>query len=251
MPSGLVNSGSGGGGTNSATVIRPTTGPPSVLTTDQNGDGAIDYTQHVLYGPFASGAWPAGYYIGGDDNSAADYGYAGLTMRPEAASGFMDGAANGQLYLTRFTAVAIGPVNHIDYNVLTAGASLTSSQCFFGIYDTGQALAANLTLLATSVDQSGIATSTGFKTANLAAALSLTVGNDYYVACVFNSSIPTNPVLSAAGSAQAVLWNNPAAANRMSWQNGQIGGPNTSLPGTISDIGYGTCQFTLLAGVRA
>jgi hypothetical protein len=234
------------GGVNSATVTRATTGPPSVLSTDQSGDFAIDTTAHVIYGPFASGAWPAGYYYGGGDNNAADYGYAGLVMRPEVAQGYV-GAA-GVVYLSRFTAVSIGPVNHIDYFVLVAGNTLTSNECFLAIYDTGQATSGSITRLALSSDQSGIS-GTGITTAALTASLSLTVGNDYYVAVLFNGNAA--PTFGGTGNAQPTIFNNPAAANRLAWQNGSIAGPNTSLAASYTDVQYGATALMVLTGVRA
>lgn len=45
------------------TTIRPTAGIPAALTTDQTGDMAWDAVAQIMYGPFASGAWPTGVAV--------------------------------------------------------------------------------------------------------------------------------------------------------------------------------------------
>ena len=63
----------------STTTLRPTTGPPTSLSTDQTGDFACDASAQILYGPFSgtgvSGTWPSpGISLGGGGSGGGGAG---------------------------------------------------------------------------------------------------------------------------------------------------------------------------------
>jgi hypothetical protein len=70
----------------SANSIRPTTGAPAALSTDQAGDFAYDSSANVMYGPFSgngiSGTWPSGTLLGSNFTGTTIVNTSPVTMTP-------------------------------------------------------------------------------------------------------------------------------------------------------------------------
>jgi hypothetical protein len=114
-----------------------------------------------------------------------------------------------------------GVVTNVVYHITTGGGTLTSGQCFVGLYQGGA-------LLAASADQSTAWTSTGLTTTALSAPVTVNQGI-VYAAFVFNGT--TGPTLSQAA---AVDMNAGFAA--ASSRYGTANTSRTSLPATLGTI---------------
>jgi hypothetical protein len=239
--------------TNASSSIRATTGAPTVLSTDQNGDFAYDAIANVMYGPFASGTWPAQGLLLHKQFEPPDFGAAGWTVSPFSGLVAVTGYS-AVLVLNRFRTYAAGAVNHIDYNVMVAGATLTNS--YFGIWDTGQSNNAQATLLATSADQSTPAASIGVKTAALTSPAILVAGQDYFAGCCFNGvTIPQLAGIVSGSSLQPFMPGSMAATSLL-LPLAQIYLSNTvlgniplakfiTLPGGTSGNGMYSAQYAM------
>lgn len=87
----------------------------------------------------------------------------------------------GTVYLAKLHVPLAVSVTNLILNVGTAGAILTSGQCFAGLYQSG-------TLLGASADQSTAWQSTGLKTMAIAGGAVSVVAGDVYVAMFANGT---------------------------------------------------------------
>jgi hypothetical protein len=178
----------------------PLFNPVPTATTSTAGIVTLDGTAADIVAPMAAVA------VAGATGKAADAGHAhadtvisghGLLawnfshLMASSASGVL---TSGVVYVMRIplTGASIS-VTNIVAAVFTAGSSLTSSECFAGLYDnTG-------TKVGGTADQSGSWTSTGLKTMALVSGPFNTSATFAYVVIVSNGT--TNPVFARASGA--------------------------------------------------
>jgi hypothetical protein len=108
--------------------------------------------------------------------------------------------------MMRFRAAFSGTANNMGVIINTAGVTLTESENFLGIYDTGQTVPGSATLLAKSADQSTNWQSTGYGGAiggptPLTSAATLVGGGDYFAAILANGT--TIPAIAMGNSLSA------------------------------------------------
>ncbi|MER5875467.1 hypothetical protein ABT119_06000 [Streptomyces sp. NPDC001910] len=157
------------------------------------------------------------------DFTPEDHGLLTWTADPGVISGSGFVLTSGQVYLSKLKIVNRSTiVSTIVYLVSTAGTSLTSGQCFVGLYDS------NGTRLATSADQATAMASTGTKTAAITPQ-TLAVGT-YYVAFLAVSTGTAPNVAGAAGNTSVTNINLATAASRSL----TTAAGNTSLPSSIT-----------------
>lgn len=150
-----------------------------------------------------------------------DQGLISWAYEPTAAAGTYTLATAGTLYVAALKVTGSSTVSNIVYQVTTAGGTLTSGQCFVGLYQGGA-------LIGTSADQATAWASTGVKTTALATPVKPLPGL-VYVAFSFNGT--TGPTL-AAGSVRANV-GLAAAVSRFGTANT---GATTALPGTLGTV---------------
>jgi hypothetical protein len=220
------------------------TGAPS-NTAGENGDGYLDYSTGLFWGPKASGAWPgsasdlASSFIGVGD--PRNQGLIGWTLVPEAAGTTLTPTTN-VIVLARCTALTNGTVGHIGYGISGAGTSLTTGN-MVGIYDTGQTTAATFTLLGTSADQSSTWTSTGIYSTALTSGVAVVAGRDYMLAFQTISSGTAPHLYGGANQANGQgLTNIGLTANTTSMRVTKATGGTTALPATIAASATSTQQ---------
>lgn len=156
--------------------------------------------------------------------TAADHGILTWTQDPATLRAGGDANTGGLIYLSKVKVVNRATVvSNILYGIVTAGATLTSGQCFVGLYDSSG------NRLAVSADQSANWTSTGLKTTALTAAQTLAVGS-YYVAWLSNGT--TQPTLAmGAGHGIAAITNAGLSLSTSRFLT--YGTAQTTLPATI------------------
>lgn len=129
---------------------------------------------------------------------------------------------SGTIYMHRVYLSAGSVVNSLAIGVQTAGATLTAAQNLMAIYDA----AGNRQGI--TADQSAVWTSTGFKTAALTGAYTVTTAGYHYIAVLAVGTTP--PVFYEASNAPAVLYNgNTSGATLRHATNGT---GQTTLPTT-------------------
>ena len=129
--------------------------------------------------------------------------------------------ANGTCYVQKLRIDKTVSVTNINAWVLTAGATLTASQCLAGLYD------ANKNLVGVTGDQSAVWNSTGHKTMALTGGPFSCAPGYYYVVLMANGT--TRPAfLRATGNAHNA--NLAAASSR--WATADTG-RTTTLPATL------------------
>ena len=157
----------------------------------------------------------------------SDVGLAGWTFAPEALWTTAAALVSGTIYLAEFWIRSAKTISNITVHLNTLGNTLTSGQCFAGIYNsTG-------TLQGITADQSAVWASpgtTGVKTMALTTPYSAPAGR-YYVGFVANGT--TGPVFRAGGST-TVTWMNTSlsGANLRFATNGS--GTTLTTPLTLS-----------------
>jgi hypothetical protein len=119
----------------------------------------------------------------------ADHGYLSWTSDPGQTTGTALMATAGTLYLMRIHVPAACLVTNIVGWISTAGATLTTNQCWAVLYTAAGAK------LSQTADQAAAWVSTGVKVMALGAAQQLTAG-DYYIGHVFNGT--TGPTWTRA-----------------------------------------------------
>lgn len=157
------------------------------------------------------------------DFTPEDHGFLSWTGDPGTISGAGFALAAGQVYLSKLKIVNRSTVvSNLVYQVTTAGTSLTSAQCFVGLYNSSG------TLLATSADQSTAMATTGTKTASITPQ-TLAVGS-YYVAFLANGAGTQPSVAGGAGNSSLTNINLSTGASRALI----TAAGNTSLPASIT-----------------
>ncbi len=138
--------------------------------------------------------------VNADDFSLLAFNFephiAGATSTPLAVAGTVYGS---RLYLPKAALVT-----NIEMSIITAGVTLTSGQCFAGLFNAAG------TLLSATANQSVAWTTTGPKTMALSAAQSCAVG--YYDVCFFFNGT-TGPAFHRVG-----------AIGTAQFQNGKLSG---------------------------
>lgn len=158
--------------------------------------------------------------------AAVDHGLQAWTFDPANATGSLALATGGTVYVV---ALKVNPrvVTNIVVGVQTAGGTLTSGQCFAGLYQNGA-------LLGSTADQSAVWNSTGVKTMALANPVT-PLGGLVYAAFVFNGT--TGPALANGGTVltNAALNNVGLAATvaRFGTANTSV---TTALPATLGTV---------------
>lgn len=104
--------------------------------------------EHIVVGP---GGTPINVTATGGNGLLGPWGnagYLGVTLDPNTAPGTQS-LLSPNLTLMAFVALFTGPVHNVIVP-LTSGSTFTSNSTYAGVYDMGQALANNMTLLCTS-----------------------------------------------------------------------------------------------------
>lgn len=167
-----------------ATIIRATTGAPTVLSSDQTGDFAFDSTARVMYGPL--GASPnlgqpwAATTVAIPNPPATASGLTSWTFDPSAAANTAIVGTAGTAQVVTVPGIT-GTLTYLWLNVTTGGATLTANQNFAAVYQAG-------TLLSATPDVSGttftVATTSSSATVTGTAFTAGMVGAQYTVAGV-------------------------------------------------------------------
>lgn len=135
----------------------------------------------------ASGGIRTSLYI----PTAADFGWLGWTADPgQILVSTAAQPTNGKPYLTRARAYKSGTVNNLGFILSANGTALTANACFAGLYDSGQSVAGQATLLAVTADQSANWESTGpyYGVFALTSPAYVTAGQDYFFALLTNGT---------------------------------------------------------------
>lgn len=149
-----------------------------------------------------------------------DHGFQTWSFDPSQATGTYTLATGGTVYVVALKTLT-KTVTNVVYNITTAGGTLTTAQCFVGLYQGG-------VLLGSSADQSTPWVSTGVTTTALASPTPVNQGI-VYAAFVFNGT--TGPTL-AAGSTKGNA-NVTAAASRYGTANTSV---TTALPASLGTV---------------
>lgn len=130
----------------------------------------------------------------------------------------------GVMYLIKVNVRVAISVTNVSYYVFTAGATLTSGQCFAGLYNSAG------TLIGTSADQSAAWTSTGLKTTALTGGPFAVSAGFVWVAFLFNGT--TAPSLVRNGTPNGNILNSGFTVSTARFASS--GSALTSLPSTIT-----------------
>ncbi|MFF0736884.1 glycosyl hydrolase family 28-related protein [Streptomyces chartreusis] len=153
----------------------------------------------------------------------ADHGLVAWTHDPATLRSASNATTSGTVYLCKVKVVNRSTlVSNVIVGIEAAGVTLTSGQCFVGLYNSSG------TRLAVSADQSGNWTSTGLKTIALTAAQTLAVGS-YYVAILAVGTTPPQFAMGAGGATTASAGLTASTARFLTGPTGQ-----TSLPSSIT-----------------
>ena len=146
---------------------------------------------------------------------------------------------SGTVYLHKLFLPANVTVSNIHIGVQTAGATLTAAQNLLGIYDsTG-------TRKGQTADQSGVWTSTGFKTAALTASYTTTAAGFHYIAVLAVGTTP--PAFNQVGTAPSALFNgNTSGATLRHATNGTS---QTSLAASLTLSSNASSAFNVWCAV--
>jgi hypothetical protein len=128
---------------------------------------------------------------------------------------------SGTVHLAKLVAQTGGTITTISVNVITAGASLTSGQCFAGIYNSSG------TRLAVTADQSAVWNTADIYQMSLTSSTAITAGQTYYVALL---AVGTTPPKFAQGPSSAKAAN--VGLTGASLRFATNGTSQTSLPST-------------------
>lgn len=155
---------------------------------------------------------------------ATDHGLIAWTHDPAGCRATDDAVTAGVVYLAKVKIVNRSTVvTNVLAAVTTAGATLTSGQCFAGLYNSSG------TLLSATADQSTAWTTTGLKTMALTTPQTLAVGN-YYVALLANGTTPPRFMTGNGASASSLNAGLATSAARFLTS----GTTQTTLPASIT-----------------
>jgi hypothetical protein len=139
-----------------------------------------------------------------------DHAYLAWTFDPILAPGGSTGAAAGTLNIARLHLPKAQTITNVLLYVTGAGSTLTSGQCFAGLYSSA---GAKLDLTADQAATGSNWQSTGLKTMPLAAGATSRAAGDYYVVWWANGS--TLPSMARQPAAAAGLANAGLSAPNM------------------------------------
>lgn len=151
---------------------------------------------------------------------APDHGLLAQNFPAEMATSGIVMPTAGQVRVVRIRLPVTSSVTNIIMNVTTVGNTLTTGQCFAGLYTSAGVK------IAVTADQAVPWVSTGIKTAALAAGPFTCVAADYYVAFWFNGT--TGPSFASLPSPAAVLANLGRATPNLFWGSADTGITTTS-----------------------
>lgn len=159
------------------------------------------------------------------DWSAADYGYLTWTFDPQYPTAASALPTSGRVEVARIhVPVAISVTNIVTW-VNAAGSSLTSGQCFAGLYK-----ASDSSQVAVTADQAtSWATAPALKTMALASGPFALTAGDYYVAFLFNGT--TGPSLARVSGLSANFLNANLTSPNLRYASANTS--QTSLPATL------------------
>jgi hypothetical protein len=223
------------GGTTSTGAVQSLTAGSSGQLLMSNGNAALPGWESLdaTAGDIAQSGTAA---AAGSTGKPADAGHvhASPLALPADFSGFQawtfdpgycnasPGATTSLMYLVKFVIRASAVLTNVSVHVVTAPAgTLTASQCFSCVYDSGG------TQRAITADQSGVWNTTGVKTSAFTAAYTAPAGSYYFVVNM-NVSGGNGPAWrGAAGTASAFLANAglAAASLRVATQTAVAGTP--------------------------
>ncbi|WP_369042235.1 hypothetical protein [Streptomyces sp. Midd1] len=218
--------------------LAPQTVPTSggnVLTTSSvgtaGGVAGLDGTGKVPTAqvPDLSGTYTTVSSYGGIW-TPSDHGFLSWTFDPATCSTTGTTLAVGYIYLVQVILRSAATINKIAIVIGTAGATLTASQCFAGLYTAAG------TRAALTADMSTTWNSAGFKAMSLTASYSAAAGR-YYAAFVMNGT--TSPTLACGSTLGATFTpgNANLAAGSYRFARSPANG-NTSLPTSLTLSGY-------------
>jgi hypothetical protein len=148
------------------------------------------------------------------------------TFDPAASSASTSALATaGTVYLTEFFNRTVQTLSGLLYHVGVIGVTLTSGQCFAGIYDsTG-------TLRATTADQSANFAALNVHSASFVTPYSNAPAGRYYVGFLFNGT--TGPQLKGSGAPPSLYNVNLTGANLRCAASSSTGN-TTAMPGSVT-----------------
>ena len=153
----------------------------------------------------------------------ADHGLAAWTHDPATLRSASNATTSGTVYLCKVKIVNRSTVvSNVIVGIEAAGVTLTSGQCFVGLYNSSG------TRLAISADQAANWTTTGLKTIALTAPQTLAVGS-YYVAILAVGTTPPQFAMGAGGATTVSAGLATGAARFLTGPTAQ-----TSLPASIT-----------------
>ncbi|MGZ4745708.1 MAG: hypothetical protein ACXVYY_01360 [Oryzihumus sp.] len=129
----------------------------------------------------------------------------------------------GTVYSTRLWVPQPMKITNLHCMVMTAGATLTASQCLAGLFDSSG------NLLSATADQSTAWTSTGFKTMALSTAQNVPQG---FVDVAFFYNGTTSPALARAASTTQTLNNLNLSGNSIRFASSATA-RTTSMPASL------------------
>jgi hypothetical protein len=199
-----------------------TTSTKNFLT--QTGNGSVSAAP--IWGTIAEADMPISEWW------ANDSGYAAWAFD----SAFQSNAGTSRLITTNVLNL-IGlqvrtstTVSKMDLYVINAGTSLTSGQCFFGLYNSSGSLVAQ------SVDQSGVWNSAGFKTGGTFTASAAVTPGLYWAALLANgTTMPSFSAVNDSGNITTHILNGNAAVGVARYATNNTSGTGyASLPSSFT-----------------
>jgi hypothetical protein len=171
----------------------------------------------------------------------SDHGLIAWTMDPSCTNANGTAVTAGFIYLMMVNLKLAATISKIEVVIGTAGATLTSGQCFAGLYSTAG------TRLALTADMSTTWNSTGDKKMSLTGSYSAAAGK-YYVAILMNGTTSPSFACGSTFGASFTPGNANLAAGGYRWCRSSASG-NTSLPASITVSGYTPDANNIYAGV--
>jgi len=158
----------------------------------------------------------------------ADLGYTAWTQDPNSCRDNSALTTAGRVQLTRLIRVPAGTITNIEMCVVTAGATLTSGQCFAALYNV-----ATGALLGTTADQSAAWVSAGSKTMAISGGAVSWAGGDLWVAVFYNGTTGPAFLRSLSGASG----NGKAAAAVARFTRDSVNtGRTTTMPGPLGTL---------------
>jgi hypothetical protein len=172
----------------------------------------------------------------------ADLGWLTWSIDPAVASSSSAPNGAGIMALTRVKLPTAATVTSICLYVATAGATLTSGQCFAALYDSTGAR------VGVTADLSTAWTSTGSKEHALTSPYAAAAGS-YWVALLYNGT--TGPLFSRAASSLATNTGLTAATARFGvYGSSQTTTPSSITPASIVITSAGANTVSFMVGLK-